>query len=181
MNQSKMSIRDMCVISVFVALIVAVSQLAVPLPGGVPMTLQTFIIPFVAAVLGAKKGAIAAFVYVLLGAVGLPVFAGFHGGFHFIIGPTGGYILSYPLMAFIVGFSADRKKLIWLALGLILGSLLNLSMGTIQFALITGSSLQSAFFLAFTPFILIELLKMGLVFVITPIMRKALEKYYIAN
>ena len=174
MNRSKLPIRDICFISVFVAVIVALSQLAIPLPGGVPMTLQTFVIPLAGAVLGAKKGAIAAFAYILLGAVGLPVFAGFRGGIPSILGPWGGYILSFPFMALIVGFAADKKNLIWLGAGLIAGSVLNLSMGTLQFAFIMGYTVQAAFLIGFAPFILIELLKMGLVFIIAPRVRKQL-------
>jgi len=174
MNKMKLSVRECCVISVFVAMIVAVSQLAIPI-GQVPITLQTFIIPLSGAVLGAKKGALAAFVYVLLGAIGLPVFAGFRGGIHMIIGPTGGYILSFPFMAFIVGFAADKKNLIWLTLGLVAGALLNLSMGTLQFAFVTGNTVQAAFFMAFAPFVLIEMMKMVPILMLAPVLRKLLE------
>jgi len=173
-SMKKISTRDICLISVFVALIVSLSQLAIPLPGGVPLTLQTFIVPFSAAVLGAKRGAIAAIVYLLLGAIGLPVFAGFGGGFGRIIGPWGGFLLSYPFMAFIVGFAADRQKKLWLAVGLAIGSLLNLTMGMIQFAIVTQQPLWAAFLAAMRPFLLPELIKMVTVFVTAPGVRKLL-------
>ncbi|MCL2392129.1 MAG: biotin transporter BioY [Oscillospiraceae bacterium] len=172
----KMSTRDICLISLFVALIASISQLAIPLPGGVPLTMQTFIVPFSAAILGAKRGAIAAIVYLLLGAVGLPVFTQFGGGLGRIVGPWGGFLLSYPLMSLIVGFSASKQKKLWFAIGLVLGSLLNLTMGMVQFAFVTEQSLEAAFLAAMAPFIFPEAIKMTLVFLTAPVLRKLLEK-----
>jgi len=171
----KISTRDICLISLFVALIASLSQLSIPLPGGVPFTMQTFIVPFSAAILGAKRGAIAAIVYLLLGAIGLPVFTQFGGGLGRIIGPWGGFLLSYPIMSLIVGFSADKQKKVWLAIGLVLGMLINLTMGMFQFAFVTNQSLEAAFLAAVMPFILFELIKIAFVFTIAPALRKRLE------
>ena len=172
-----LSTRNICFIGVFTAMIIVVSQLPpIPLAGGVPITLQTFIIPLSGAVLGAKLGALAALTYVLLGVVGLPVFAGFAGGLQIIAGPTGGFILSFPLMAFVAGLGAYNNRSVWMALALAAGSVINLSWGMLQFAFVTGSSLQTAFFVAVFPFILIEMGKMLGVFIIAPSMRKILVK-----
>lgn len=170
-----MNIRDICFISVFVAMIVALSQLAIPLIGGVPITLQTFIIPLAGTILGAKNGAIAAFIYILLGAVGIPVFAGFTGGIGRLTGPTGGFILSYPFMAFAAGYGADRGKRLYLALGLVAGSIINLSMGMVHFAIFMEVPLYSAFFTTVAPFILLEAIKMVFVFILTPKIRRILK------
>lgn len=157
-------------------MIATVSQLAIPLPGGVPITLQTFIIPLAGVVLGSKRGAIAAFIYVLLGAIGVPVFAGFTGGPGSILGPRGGFILSYPFMAFVVGFGADTEKRLFLVIGLIVGTIINLSMGMFHFAFVTDNTLQNAFFVAVAPFILIEAIKMVFVFILGLKMREILIK-----
>ncbi|MCL2841903.1 MAG: biotin transporter BioY [Oscillospiraceae bacterium] len=172
----KISTRDICLISIFVALIISLSQLALPLPRGVPLTLQTFIVPFSATILGARRGAIAAIAYLLLGAVGLPVFAGFGGGLGRLIGPWGGFLLSYPIMAFVVGFAADKQRKYWLVVGLVCGSLLNLTMGMVQFAIVTGQSLWAAFLAAMMPFFLPEAIKMIMVFLSAPGIRKAFSK-----
>lgn len=170
------STRDICLISLFVALIAALSQMAIPLPGGVPLTLQTFIVPFSAAILGARRGAIAAVAYLLLGAVGLPVFAGYGGGVGRLVGLWGGFLLSYPFMAFIVGFAAERRKKYWLAVGLVCGSMLNLTMGMVQFAIVSEQSLQAAFLAAMMPFFVPEAIKMTMVFLLVPSIRRALTK-----
>ena len=113
--------KDLCQTGIFTALIVVCSQLSIPMPAGVPMTLQTFIIPLAGIVLGAKRGTIATCIYVLLGAVGLPVFAGFAGGLGILFGMTGGFILSFPLMALFAGLGSRRDKKSMTILGLIIG------------------------------------------------------------
>ena len=77
-----------------------------------PINLATFAIFMAAGLLGHKYGTISMIVYVLLGAAGVPVFAGFSGGFGVIAGPTGGYIIGYILTAFITGIiiEAFHKK-----------------------------------------------------------------------
>ena len=157
-----MTTKDICFIGIFAAAMVIVAQITIPLPGGVPMTLQTFIVPLAGAVLGSKKGAIAAVVYILLGAVGLPVFSGFRGGIGVIAGPTGGFVLSYPIMALVVGLWGGKR--LWLILCLIAGVVINLGMGMVQFAFVTGNDLQTAFFAAVAPFVLIEAGKMIIVY-----------------
>ena len=174
-RKTKMSVRDLTFIGISVALITIMAQLTVPLPV-VPLTMQTFAVPLVGAALGAKKGAIAALVYVLLGAVGAPVFAGFGGGFHRIIGPWGGYLLSYPIFAFVAGFGADKGKNNWLGLGLVVGSIINLTMGTIQLGLVNNLMVWDAFIRGFAQFIPAEIIKLTLVFFITPDIRKAIAK-----
>lgn len=70
----------------------------ISIPAAVPFTLQTFGIFLVLAVLGARQGSAAVIVYILLGLVGLPVFAGFSGGPGALLGPTGGYIVGFALI-----------------------------------------------------------------------------------
>lgn len=90
MNQ--LTVKQISRIGIFTALTIILSQMSIPMPYGVPMTLQTFIIPLVALILGKKEGTFVASIYILLGLVGLPVFAGFSGGASIFFGPTGGFI-----------------------------------------------------------------------------------------
>jgi biotin transport system substrate-specific component len=182
-KQFKIPTKDLCFIAIFVAIIAALAQLAIPMPLGVPLTMQTFAIMFSGATLGAKRGAIAAAIYVLLGAVGAPVFAGFNGGFHVVIGPTGGYIWSFPILAFLAGLGADlasgnfkRKWYLFAAL-LVAGFALNLSLGMLQLALVLNLSFQAAFLAAVLPFIVPEIIKATLVFVATPKLRQAISMF----
>ena len=73
------------------------------------MTMQTFAITLAAVVLGSKLSAIATLVYLALGAVGVPVLANFSGGFDKFVGPTGGFLISFPLMAYIIGLGVEHR------------------------------------------------------------------------
>ena len=87
----------------FAALTAVGAQVSIPI-GPVPITLQTFFILLSGMIGGAVIGFLSQLIYVLLGAIGLPVFAGFRGGVVAILGPTGGYIISFPLAALASGF-----------------------------------------------------------------------------
>ena len=104
MQKTNFKTLDLCMIGVVTAVIVIMAQISIPMPLGVPMTMQTFAITLAGIILGSKKGAVASLIYVLLGAVGVPVFANFSGGYQLLVGPTGGFIISFPIMAFIIAF-----------------------------------------------------------------------------
>lgn len=96
---------DITMMALFAALIAVCSWISVPLPfTPVPINLATFAVSVTGALLGYKKGTLSVLIYVLIGAVGVPVFAGFRGGLGHITGPTGGYIVGYITSAFICGF-----------------------------------------------------------------------------
>src|SRR3989339_1178484 len=104
MKMSKNYIKGMMFAALFAALTAAVSPIKIPLGfTPVPITLQTLMVLLSGAMLGARYGALSQFLYLVLGAAGLPVFAGGSGGIASLFGPTGGYLFSYPIAAFIVG------------------------------------------------------------------------------
>ena len=104
-----MNARDLSYIAVSTALIVVSAWIAVPF-GEVPITMQTAVICLIAGLLGTKRAAFAVAAYILLGAVGVPVFAGFTGGLARLIAPMGGYIVGFLPLAIVVGLVADRTK-----------------------------------------------------------------------
>ena len=172
----KMQVKDICLIGMFTALIVVCSQLSIPMPAGVPMTLQTFIIPLAGIVLGAKRGTIATCIYLLLGAVGLPVFAGFSGGVGILFGMTGGFLLSFPLMALCAGLGSRHDNKVKTAVGLIIGAVLNYIVGMIMFAALTDSSMGYAFTACVLPFIPTAIIKIVLAEIIGLQMKKLLRR-----
>lgn len=164
MEKEKLSIQDLTAIALCTALIAVMAQISIPMPMGVPMTMQTFAITLVAVILGAKKGTIAALTYLLLGAVGAPVFAGFTGGFQYFVDPTGGFLLSFPLMAFAIGYGAERfhsskpSYVLWL----VLGTVVNYVIGVLFFCLITKSSVAAGITACVLPFIPTAVIKAAL-------------------
>ncbi len=87
----------------FAALLAVLSQVAIPLPSGIPITLQTFAVSLAGYTLGARYGALSVAVYLLLGAVGIPVFAGMNAGIGVFVGPTGGFLIGFLLLACLCG------------------------------------------------------------------------------
>ncbi|HEV2751694.1 MAG TPA: biotin transporter BioY [Gemmatimonadales bacterium] len=147
------------------ALVAIAAQIAIPLPGTpIPMTLQPFAVLLVGGLLGAELGASAMLVYLALGAAGLPVFTPYGlPGVARLLGPTGGYLLAYPVAAFVVGrIASGDRRLVRLALAALAGLVLIHLGGLAQLALLTGS-LSGAARLGTLPFILSDLVKVPLV------------------
>ena len=160
MQKSKLSVQDICSIAIMAALTAVMAQISIPMPMGVPMTMQTFAITLAAVILGSKKGALSILVYVLMGAVGIPVFAGFSGGIQNLIGPTGGFIISFPIMAFIIGIGVEHKdKKGMFTLMLILGTVSNYVVGVIMFCIIAKAPVWTGISACVLPFIPTAIIK----------------------
>ncbi len=104
-----MKTNEMIKVAIFPALIVATIWIQIPMAGA-PITLQTLFVLLAGLLLGKKLGFISMVVYLLLGVVGIPVFAGFSAGAGVIAGPTGGFLLSFPIAAYAAGFIKERYK-----------------------------------------------------------------------
>lgn len=161
MTNSKISIQDICMIALCTAVIAIMAQISIPMPLGVPMTMQTFAITLAAVVLGSKKGCIASLIYVLLGMIGIPVLAGFSGGIQHIVGPTGGFLISFPIMAYIIGLGIDKLKDVkgGFVLCIIAGTVVNYIIGVMMFCLLTSSSVVVGFTACVLPFIPTAIIK----------------------
>ena len=130
------STRELACIAMGAALIAACSWIAIP--AAIPFTLQTFAVCLVTALFGLRTGLWTVAVYLLLGAVGAPVFSGFKGGLAALLGTTGGYLIGFLFTALIVGLAVDRfgRKLAVLAVSMALGILACYAFGTIWFVLV---------------------------------------------
>lgn len=160
-KKSKMSVRDICYAGLFAAVIAVMAQISIPMPMGVPMTMQTFAITLAAVVLGSKLSTISSLIYIIMGAVGLPVLANFSGGFDKFVGPTGGFLISFPLMAFIIGWGAEHRKDFKGAyvLALIVGTLVNYVVGVALFCVVTNGSVAAGITACVLPFIPTAIIK----------------------
>lgn len=132
-SQPKFRTVDMAYIALFAVMIAVCSWISIP--ATVPFTLQTFGVFLAVGVLGGKRGTLAVLVYLLLGIVGLPVFAGFSGGIGCLLGTTGGYIVGF-LFSALVMWAMERflgKKPWVLALSMVLGLIVCYAFGTVWF------------------------------------------------
>ncbi len=108
----KDKLKGMVFAALFAALTGAVAWFKIPLPfTPVPITLQTLMVLLSGAMLGAYYGALSMIVYLTVGAIGLPVFAGGSSGVGALLGPTGGYLFSYPVASFVIGKILEKKRL----------------------------------------------------------------------
>ena len=131
-----MKTLDMVYIALFAALKTCSAWISIPTT--VPFTLQTFAVCLTAGLLGMKRGTLTIVVYLLLGAIGLPVFAGFQGGLGSLLGTTGGYLIGFLFTALIVGFISDRfgRKLPAVAAAMVVGIAVCYAFGTVWFLLL---------------------------------------------
>jgi biotin transport system substrate-specific component len=147
------------------ALLVALAaQVVVPVPlNPVPMTLQPLAVLAVGGLLGAAGGVSALVLYLILGLLGLPVFAGGGAGAHHLIGPTGGYLLAFPIAAGVTGALVGRppRSVLRVLLACALGMVIIHVGGVAQLALLGGDP-ALAFRIGFLPFFTGDLLKVGL-------------------
>ena len=108
MASGKIKTADTVVCALFAAIICVISPWSLPISGEVPISLATAAIYLASACAGWKRGTVSVLLYIVIGALGVPVFSSFRGGLSVIAGPTGGYIIGYLPCAFICGFIIDR-------------------------------------------------------------------------
>ncbi len=137
------------------------AQVLVPVQP-VPFTLQTMLVLLSGAFLGARNGAYSQLLYVAGGFVGLPVFAGFTFGPAVIFGPTGGYILAFPIAAYLVGSIIEKNKSVFAVTGaMILGTAVILFAGALYLTLFVNYNFSEAFFAGVAIFSIWGLIKIA--------------------
>jgi biotin transport system substrate-specific component len=166
-----MNLRSIIITALFAALLVAGAYIIIPV-GPVPITLQTAFV-LLAGILGGRKIAGAAVaIYLVLGAVGMPIFSGGIGGFAHFAGPTGGFLISWLIAAPIAGWFTDRifrnsakkeqltkKDLLWIIFGTISGTIAIYLIGIPYMKMILDFSWSQAITVGLLPFIPGDLLK----------------------
>jgi biotin transport system substrate-specific component len=146
------------------ALIAISAQIAIPLPfTPVPLTLQPLAVIFIGAALGATRGAAAAALYLLEGFSGLPVGAGGNGGPLWLIGPTAGYLFSYPFAAWVSGFVSERgwgSSIVRSVTGMLLALTVIFIGGWSWLAVLTDA--RAAFVAGVQPFVVADIIKIAI-------------------
>ena len=159
-----MKTKDMIVCAIFAAILCIFSSMTIPI-GAVPISMGIFGVILTSCILDKKRGVIAVVVDILLGAAGMPVFSGFKGGIGVIVGPTGGYITSYILVALFIGFFTERlpqnkaaavAKMAAVAFG---GVIICYFFGTLQFMLVAHKTFVQSLSVCVYPFIPFDIVK----------------------
>ena len=177
---TKSKAHDIVYIGVFAVLIAICSWITIPTV--VPFTMQTFAVFLAVGVLGGRRGSLAVLVYILMGAVGLPVFHGFLGGLGVILGNTGGYIIGFICSALLMwGMEALLGRKTWvLAASMVLGLLVCYAFGTVWFMVVYAKNagavgLATVLGWCVIPFILPDLIKIALALFVSRRLEKVLH------
>ena len=163
----KLTTYQLTLTAVMAAVICVLGPISIAIPvSPVPISLGSMAVYLAVTVLGMKLGTLSCLIYLLLGLVGLPVFAGGSAGAAKLFGPTGGYLIGYLFLALIAGAFVGRfaenkwKNIAFAALGMILGTIVLYALGTAWLAYSAGMDFQAALWAGVIPFIPGDLVKM---------------------
>lgn len=179
MTIQKQKTLDIVYIGAFTALIAICSWITIP--STVPFTMQTFAVFAAVGMLGGKRGTLAVLCYILLGALGAPVFAGFAGGLGALLGSTGGYIGGFLLSALVMwAMERPEASKLWLGLSMVLGLLVCYAAGTAWFLMVYTRStgpvgLATVLSWCVVPFVVPDLLKIALAVMLTGRLKRFLK------
>ena len=171
-----MKSKEFAVTALLAALVCVLSPWAIP-TGAVPLTLASFGVYLCGGLAGFRKGTAAVAVYLLLGGLGVPVFSGFSGGWHRLVGPTGGFLLGFLVCAAAIGLSrplwqgSRLKCALWLGIA----TLALYAMGTLWYCLQTGSSFWSGLGLCVLPVLPGDGAKIGVAALLLPSLNRRLS------
>ncbi len=172
-------LRQMIGVAVFAMATAFAAKVMIPVPGTpVPFTFQVVCVILAGALLGPRLGAASQITYVAVGALGAPVFAA-GGGLAYLVGPTGGYLLAFPLAAYVVGSIAGRRRggALPLGVGLAAGVLTIHAGGAAWLAILTGDAALAVGY-GVGPFLLLDVVKIGLALLVALRVRpRALELF----
>ena len=176
----KMRTVDMAYIAMFAVVMAVCAWISIP--AAVPFTLQTLGVFLAVGMLGGKRGTLAVLIYLLLGAVGMPVFAGFNGGLGYMLGSTGGYIVGFLLSALTMwGFEAALGRKTWvLAVSMVLGLAVCYAFGTAWFMVVYARNsgpigLMTALGWCVIPYIVPDLVKIALALLLQKLLSAAIR------
>lgn len=178
-DNQKIKTKQMVLIALMTAVTCVLGPLSIPLPfSPVPISLTNFAIFLAIFVLGMKNGTISFIIYLLLGAVGVPVFSSFRGGFQVLAGPTGGYLIGFIFLALIMGFALDHfdRKLVPTIIGMIIGMAVCYAFGTVWLAKLLSLSFKEGLMMGVIPYLPGDAAKIIIAAIVGPKLYGATQK-----
>lgn len=174
-KKKQTSVQKLVLVGMFAAVLAVLSQLSIPMPTGVPVTLQTFAVALTGYVLGWKLGTVAVLVYILIGAAGAPVFANFSGGPGALVGMSGGFLWGFIVMVFLCGFGAEQKNKLVLSGMSFAGLAACHLLGIWQFMAVTEMKFIPAALAASVPYLAKDAVSLIAAYLVAKTIRKALN------
>lgn len=177
-TKTKINSKAITLIAVMTAVISIAAPFSIPIPvSPVPISLTVLTCFMAAYLLGWKYGAASYCIYLLLGLVGLPVFSGFTSGPAKLLGPTGGYLIGFIFMVIISGFFFEKFEgnILLCIAGMILGLAVTYAFGTVWLAIQAKMDLWSALMAGVIPYLPADAVKMAVVMVVCPVIKKRVQ------
>lgn len=170
------AVQQLCFIALMAGVMCLLGPLSIPI-GPVPISVMTLIIYLSVYVLGMKMGTISCIIYLLLGFVGLPVFAGYTGGAAKLLGATGGYLVGYIFLTLVSGFVMEKMsyRRVWCIVGMIVGTAVLYAFGTAWFVILMDCGIGYAVSICVKPFLIGDLAKIVLAELVGQEVRKRLR------
>jgi len=170
-------IKNITKIGFMAAVMCVLGPVVIVLPfSPVPFSLATFGLYLCVYILGMKWATVSCLIYLLIGLVGVPVFSAFSGGPGKLLGPTGGYLIGYLFITLITGFFLGHWKSRALhGIGLVLGTMGCYGFGTVWLAYQSSMTWKDAFLVGVVPFILFDVIKIGIAMLLGEIISKRLK------
>lgn len=163
-------------IGMLTAVLAVLSILEIPMPSGVPITLQTFAVALCGYVLGHKKGTLSVALYLFLGSLGVPVFTGMSGGIDKLFGFTGGFLYGFLFLAFFCGIGIRfHNKVLAVLLGIV-GLLICHTLGAFHYSIIAEMDFVPAFLLVSMPYLIKDILSVIGAYLVAMIAGSSLKK-----
>lgn len=178
-DNQKIRTKQMVLIALMTAVTCVLGPLSIPLPfSPVPISLTNFAIFLAIFILGMKNGTISFIIYLLLGAVGVPVFSSFRGGLQVLAGPTGGYLIGFIFLALIMGFALDHfdRKLLPTIIGMIIGMVVCYAFGTVWLAKLLSLSFKEGLMMGVIPYLPGDAAKIIIAAIVGPKLYGATQK-----
>ncbi len=176
MKTKRMRIQEMALISLMAAILCVVGPVTIPV-GVVPVSTTIAVLYLLTYVIGMRKAMISCLIYIGIGLIGLPVFAGYSAGPAVLLGPTGGYLMGYLCVVWCSGIFIDRfTKRGFHLIGMLTGLLLCYLLGTIWLAYQANLSFWQALLAGVIPFVIFDLLKIGVMLIFGPMIRRHLKR-----
>ena len=179
MNQQKLSTESIVTTGMFTAIVAVLSILQIPMPNGIPITLQTFAVALCGIVLGWKQGTLCVFLYVLLGAIGIPIYAGMTAGLGKLFGVTGGFLIGFLPMTALCGLKRDSyNKILPILLGIIGLTICHIC-GGIQYSFLTGNHLLHSMMVVSVPYLAKDILSTVGAYLVSFALRSGLKRAHL--
>lgn len=175
-SKRRRTLYNLVLTALMTAVLAVLSQISIPTPFGVPLTLQTFAVALLAYVLGWNYGLFSVGLYLIIGAIGVPVFANFKAGLTALIGPTGGFLIGFLLMALCLGLTRRFNHPLLILLLSVAGLALCHLFGAVWFSFVTARPLLDGFLLSSAPYLIKDILSVILAFFCAAGLNKALRK-----